>query len=565
MSRSTPSSPSAVSSNFGILSASDIGSHSEHASQNDSDFEVVLVQATSALAISGSDSGSLVSAPTDSLESSDDEHIIVPNISQSIPNTSRPLSLTPARLTATPRPTSVAFARPIIESGHDSDASDREDDSSNASTYESDSDSDSDSESVLHARARTVTITNDRLEVPAAMGSTTSLGTIHANGSAATLRPATQSRPSPTRPPRRATPAGMHTPAITTNTIMGILSSAPLSPPTPSDGGEIPYVPFTAAPTAVSVPRSAPTPRPSPPVTKPSPSPAKKSSPTKKAVPSAVEPPIPTKKVSRKEWCAMNVARMKLGFAPLEHVLRKKNNADLKARNKVKNEADAKARAKAKADAKAEDKAKADAKAKAKAAAKAKAKADVKAKAAATKSLVAPRPTVGASPVTSEDEAPRARASMFSPINDMSVRSESPDEEEAYDAAIKQLDEWVSNRFETLQASNLRFSHPSRHMSSPPEHPTATYRYLLNRALLLEFRVCTPETLPTSHGAAIAMVKSNVHINVLDYVAKRKEGFNGLRAAMLANAKELRKDVRKRKMPVKVVKSLGLHSLLVLT
>lgn len=100
-------------------------------------------------------------------------------------------------------------------------------------------------------------------------------------------------------------------------------------------------------------------------------------------------------------------------------------------------------------------------------------------------------------------------------------------------------------------------------MSSPPEHPTAAYRYLLNRALLLEFRICTPDTLPTSHGAAIAMVKAHVHINVLDYVAKRKQGFNTLRTAMLANAKSLRKDVRKRRMPVEQVKSLGLHSLLV--
>lgn len=143
--------------------------------------------------------------------------------------------------------------------------------------------------------------------------------------------------------------------------------------------------------------------------------------------------------------------------------------------------------------------------------------------------------------MSSEDERPRARASMFSPVNDMSVRSDSPDEE-AYDEAIKQLDE---------------------HMSNPPEHPTAAYRYLLNRALLLEFRICTPDTLPTSHGAAIAMVKAHVHVNVLDYVAKRKEGFQGLHSVMLASAKALRKNVRKRRMPVKQVKSLGLHSLLV--
>ncbi|KAG8745816.1 hypothetical protein FRC12_014446 [Ceratobasidium sp. 428] len=131
---------------------------------------------------------------------------------------------------------------------------------------------------------------------------------------------------------------------------------------------------------------------------------------------------------------------------------------------------------------------------------------------------------------------------MFSPTNGAPMRSESPDDEAAYDAAIQQLND---------------------HMLSPPEHPTATYRYILNRALLLEFRICTPDTLPTSHGAAIAMVKNNIHINVLDYVTKRKEGFGGLRSVMLESAKALRKDVRKRKMPVKQVKSLGLNSLLI--
>lgn len=504
---SESASPSVVHSNFGVLSASDSEFNSGSASATDSDFEVVLVtQATASLALSDSDSGSLVSAPTDLTESSDDEQIFVSNIIRSAPNTPRPpaRAFAPPRLAATPRP---IFTQPIVETGHDSDASDREDGSSiSASSYDSGSGSDDG----VHARSRTLTITHDRLEAPISLrpSSNISLGTVHSNASAATIRPASSTPLArvPSNRTRRSAPAGMHTPAITTNTISGILAAAPLSPPTPSDGGEIPYAPFTPAPTAVP----APAPVPAPVVSAP--------------------PSVPAGKVTKKQWAAMNIARLKLGFAPLQHVLRKQHNAEVKTSKKKKNKKDKKA--KAKADKQAQPQAPTTPKPKSKSKSKPK---------PAANPLVAPRPTVGASPTSSEDEGFRARASMFSPVNDMSVRSDSPDEE-AYDEAIRQLDE---------------------HMSSPPEHPTAAYRYLLNRALLLEFRICTPDTLPTSHGAAIAMVKDNVHINVLDYVAKRKEGFAGLHSAMLASAKALRKDVRKRRMPAKAVKSLGLHSLLI--
>ncbi|KAG8690014.1 hypothetical protein FRC08_010701, partial [Ceratobasidium sp. 394] len=247
-------SSSMASSYFGVISASsDSESRSGSASRmSDSDYEVVLVaQAAAALNISDSDSGSLVSTPTDFTESSDDEHIFVPNVSQSAPNTPRPPSLVRQPLTMTPRLISAAIARPILESGHDSDASDREDDSSVNSSYDSDSDG-----SVVHARARTVTNISDRLEAPIAASASTVTLMAHSNASAATIRPAALAHPFAAR---RSIPAGMHTPAITTNTIMGIVSAAPLSPPTPSDCGEIPYVPFTAAPTAVPVSVSIPT------------------------------------------------------------------------------------------------------------------------------------------------------------------------------------------------------------------------------------------------------------------------------------------------------------------
>ncbi|CAE6433311.1 unnamed protein product [Rhizoctonia solani] len=511
---------SAIPSNLGVISASDTELEFDlnSGSQSDSDFEIVLVtQAATGLIISDSDSGSLVSAPSDLSESSDDEHIFVQNIARSAPNTPRPPSFVPPRLDVTPRPP-AAIPRPIFEHGHDSEASDREDDSSTGSLY--DSDSDADGSVAAHARARTVTITHDRLEAPVALHSTTSLGTIHGNGSAATIR---QALPTATSTLRRSTPAGMHTPAITTNTIASIVASAPLSPPTPSDGGEIPYAPFTAAPTAVSVPV--------PIAVIPTPAPTRQ--------PPRLPPPIPTASlVTRKMWSAMNTARMKLGFKPLEHTIRLQLNCDRKQQWKeevAKKEAEKKAAKKAAKDA-AQKKLAANTPPKSK---KPKSKSKAKSKAIANP-LVAPGTVVG-SPVSSEDEAPRMRVSIFSPVNDRSEGSDSPDEE-AYDEAIKQLDD---------------------HMLSPPEHPTAAYRYLLNRALLLEFRICTPDTLPTSHGAAIAMVKANVHVNVLDYIAKRKEGFSGLRSVMLANAKVLRKDVRKRRMPAQAVKSLGLHSLLI--
>ncbi|QRV86211.1 hypothetical protein RhiJN_14229 [Ceratobasidium sp. AG-Ba] len=508
MTNSPLSSPSMTSSHFGVISASDT------ASQSDSDYEVVLVaQTAAALNISDSDSGSLVSIPTDFAESSDDEQIFVENITQASPNAPRPPSVGPRLLTATPRPTSAVVARPVIESGHDSEASDREDGSSLGSSYDSESDNDD----VVHARARTVTVTNPRLEAPVSASASTATLMAHPNASSATIRPTGLTRPASIR---RSAPAGMHTPAITTNTIAGIVSAVPLSPLTPSDAGEIPYVSFTAAPTAVSVPITA-----SP--LKPSPAPVK----PKKSAPTVPEPTIPTGKVTRKVWATMNIQRLKLGFKPLEHALRKQRNAELKTKGSAAQQKKADAKPKAQAKPKRSKAAK-----------------------AATASMV------GGSPVTSEDEAPRMRASMFS-SNGTSMRSESPDDEAAYDAAIQQLNE-LSPLSPPVVHSILPCSHLS-HMSSPPEHPTATYRYILNRALLLEFRICTPDTLPTSHGAAIAMVKSNIHINVLDYVAKRKEGFSGLRSVMLENAKALRKDVKKRKMPVKQVKSLGLNSLLI--
>ncbi|QRW27296.1 hypothetical protein RhiXN_01891 [Rhizoctonia solani] len=472
---------SAISSNLGVISASDTELELSSGSQSDSDFEIVLVtQAVAGIVISDSDSGSLVSAPTDLSESSDDEHIFVQNITQSAPNTPRPPTFLPPRLDATPRPP-AAIPRPIFEHGHESDASDREDDSSVGSLY--DSDSDADGSVLTHARARTVTITHDRLETPTAHRPIAALGTVHGNESIATIRPAL-----PTvlaaGTLRRSTPAGMHTPAITTNTIATILASAPLSPPTPSDGGEIPYAPFTPAPTAVPVPV---------PIVAPT-----ASVPTQQSPKHALQFLLPP---CHKE----------------DHTIRRQLNLDRKQQRK-------------------EELAKKEAQKAAKKAAKEAAQKKSARSKAAVNPLVAPV-TAGGSPVSSEDEAPRVRLSLFSPVNDISERSDSPDEE-AYDEAIKQLDD-------------------------PPEHPTAAYRYLLNRALLLEFRICTPNTLPTSHGAAIAMVKANVHINVLDYISKRKEGFSGLRSVMLANAKALRKDVRKRRMPAKAVKSLGLHSLLI--
>lgn len=382
---------------------SDIDSNALSA-QSDSDFEVVLVtRAASNLALSD-DSGSLVSAPSDLNESSDDEHIFISNIVRSSPNTPRPPPLTPSRLVSTPRPVFTPVARPIVEYGHDSDASDREDDSV-ASSYESDSDDDGS----VRARPRALNVTSGRIGAPVSLRPIGGFATAHANGSAATIRPA-MARSSPTRPLRRVIPAAMHAPAITTNTIVGIVASAPLSPPAPSDDSEIPYIPFTPAPTAVLVPV---------PITSlPAPQPAQSS---------ARAPPIPDVDViSRKMWAKMNIARIELGLKPLKHAQREALNAK-RASNKEKSKNTATAipgpqaspRAKARPRPKPKPKA---------------------AKSETSNPLVAPRSAIGGSPVSSEDESSRARVSIFSPVNDMSVRSDSPDED-AYDEAMRQLDE----------------------------------------------------------------------------------------------------------------------------
>jgi hypothetical protein len=133
----------------------------------------------------------------------------------------------------------------------------------------------------------------------------------------------------------------------------------------------------------------------------------------------------------------MNTARMRLGFPPLEHTVRVKLNSDRKQRHKeeaAKERAEKKAAKKAAKEA-AQKKLAANAPPKPK---KSKSRSKAKSKAAANP-LVAPAAAFG-SPVSSEDESSRVPGSLFSTVNHRSERSDSPDEE-AYDEAIRQLDE----------------------------------------------------------------------------------------------------------------------------
>lgn len=397
-----------ASSDLGVISVSDTESRFGTTSQDDdSDYEVVLVaHTTSALVISDTDSSDLVSAPSDSLES-DDEHIFVPNPTQSAANTPRLASLVPTHLGLHSRHISTSTPRPIVETGHESDASDREDESSNDGTHESDSD------------AGVVATMSTRPEA------STALGTAHPNASELTIRPHTLAQGPSFSAQRRSSPAVTHTPQISTNSIMNMALVAPLSPPTPSDDGEIPYAPFTAAPNAIAVPVVLPpvAARAPPAVRARRPAAPAPTQAVSRAPQDVVPPPIPSGMPSQRKWTMMNLQRIALGLRTLTH-----------PRKAARLEAEAQARAE-------RQRQEAEAVAVRQASAVANQTGRRSRRRGGSRATTpAPAWTVGSSPVSSEDEAPRIRASMFSPVDDISVRSDSPDEE-AYEAAINQINE----------------------------------------------------------------------------------------------------------------------------
>ena len=71
-------------------------------------------------------------------------------------------------------------------------------------------------------------------------------------------------------------------------------------------------------------------------------------------------------------------------------------------------------------------------------------------------------------------------------------------------------------------------------------------------------------SLPNSMRAAKALLKSQVFLNVRDYLAVRSQGIDALRSVMHPNRTALMREIRGgKRAPVKTVKETGLDVLLV--
>ena len=83
------------------------------------------------------------------------------------------------------------------------------------------------------------------------------------------------------------------------------------------------------------------------------------------------------------------------------------------------------------------------------------------------------------------------------------------------------------------------------------------------QALIIELGLYTT-SLPSSMRAAKALLKSQVFLNVRDYLAVRSQGVDALRSVMHPSRSALMRDLRGgRKTPSKTVKETGLSVLLV--
>lgn len=85
------------------------------------------------------------------------------------------------------------------------------------------------------------------------------------------------------------------------------------------------------------------------------------------------------------------------------------------------------------------------------------------------------------------------------------------------------------------------------------------------QALIIELGLYTSmPSLPSSLRAAKAILKSQVFLNVRDYLAVRQQGIEALRGVMHPSRSALLREIRGgKKAPVKTVKDSGLDVLLV--
>lgn len=102
-----------------------------------------------------------------------------------------------------------------------------------------------------------------------------------------------------------------------------------------------------------------------------------------------------------------------------------------------------------------------------------------------------------------------------------------------------------------------------RYLDAPVKKKDSISKLRLLQALVIEFGVS--EQSPTSIKTATTLLKSSVHVNINDYVAKRGKDQGELRRIMQPSKNALRKDIRRssRRSSLKWVKEHGLNVLLI--
>ena len=107
--------------------------------------------------------------------------------------------------------------------------------------------------------------------------------------------------------------------------------------------------------------------------------------------------------------------------------------------------------------------------------------------------------------------------------------------------------------------SYLAPAHRGRHV------PDTGARLALSQALLIETgAVKHPSVLPSTHKQAKLLLKSTVHINILDYLRVRDRGLKAIQGVLFKSRAALMRDIRKGKYAsLKKVKQYGLNDFLV--
>ncbi|KAG1754436.1 hypothetical protein EDB19DRAFT_1666437 [Suillus lakei] len=103
----------------------------------------------------------------------------------------------------------------------------------------------------------------------------------------------------------------------------------------------------------------------------------------------------------------------------------------------------------------------------------------------------------------------------------------------------------------------------TQYLDAPVEQDDHSAKLRLLQALVIEFGIS--EQLPASITSATKLLKAEVHVNIIDYVARRGKDQDALLKIMRPSKSALRKDIRRsgRKKPLKWVKEHGLNVLLI--